>query len=148
MNKIFILLLISCCIPFFLPAQYARQLSIVTDDGIFSVSQTDDGKDMISFNITLWNDMVKGTKFVSKNLNALSKKKICIHISNKHCMHCTAGIGFRCGIFDCVNLLDRIPAIVNNENRICSIKIIQQDTATVKLIFLDKVDWYSLQNDQ
>jgi hypothetical protein len=63
-------------------------------------------------------------------------------------MHCTAGIGFRCGIFSCIGLLDRLPVKVNNENRICSVIIQKPDAFTVKIIFLDKVDWYSLQNDQ
>ncbi|MEP7164323.1 MAG: hypothetical protein ABI741_06500 [Ferruginibacter sp.] len=146
MNKI-ISTFIFCIIPVFLLAQSDGQTSILTEDGVFTVSQTVDGKDMICFNIHLWDDMVKGTKYSSKNLCTLRAKKACIEIANKNQLQCKAGAGFRCGIFDCLDPLQTIPALVNRSSRICSVIIQKQDSTTIKLIFLDIVDWQSLQID-
>ncbi len=148
MNKIVIALCVCFIIPFFLFAQYDTQTSILTEEGIFTVSHTEYGKDMVCFNVYLWNDMMKGTKYTSPNLAGLSAKKVCIQITNKKERHCRSGIGFRCGIFDQSYKLTNETTLVNGSNRICSAIIQKQDTGTVKIIFLDKVDWLSLQNDQ
>lgn len=148
MNKIIISLCVCFIIPLFLFAQYDTQTSILTEDGIFTVSHTEDGKDMICFNVYLWDDMMKGTKYTSQNLIQSSAKKVCIQMSNKKELHCRSGIGFRCGIFDQPNKLKNTVALVNSSNRICLVSIQKQDAGTIKIIFLDKVDWLSLQNDQ
>ena len=134
--------------PLFSPAQNDVQTSIITDDGIFTVSQTDDGKDMILFNIALWDDMMKGTKYVSKNPAISKPVHICIEIAGKKKMHCGAGIGFRCGIYDCNCYSNTKPVIINNTNRVCSAMIQKQDPCTMKIIFLDNMDWCSLQTGQ
>lgn len=148
MKKIVFSLCNCCIIPIFLLAQNDTQTSILTEDGIFTVSHTEDGKDMICLNVYLWDDMIKGTKYTSPNLVATSTKKVCIQIANKKVLHCRSGIGFRCGIFDHPNKLKNTGTLVNNVNRICSVSIQKQDAGTIKIIFLDKVDWLSLQNDK
>jgi hypothetical protein len=145
MNKIFIFL---CFSPFFSFAQEDIQTSILTDDGIFTVSKTKEGKDMILVNTDLWNDIVRGTKYLSENLAALPENLACIVIANKKHMLCAAGIGFRCGIFDYGKGLKPTPDLINNTNRVCSVMIQKEYSDIIKIIFLDKVDWCSLQNDQ
>ena len=147
MKKKFFALCLCCIIPLFLLAQYDTQTSILTEDGIFTVSQTADGKDMIFFHIHLWDNMVKGTKYTSDNLILFQTTRVCIQIAKKIQLHCKAGIGFRCGIFDCVNDPKKIPSKINASNRVCSATMQKTDKTTIKIIFLDKVDWLSLQND-
>ncbi len=145
MSKIFILFFVIGLLPFFLIAQTDKQTSIRTDDGVFTVSQTATGEDMVCINSVLWNEMVAGTKYCSVNLMSFRKKTICIEIANKKQLHCKAGIGFRCGIFDAGDMKKNIHNVVNHSNRICCVMIQLQDTNTVKIIFLDEVDWDSLQ---
>jgi len=147
MNKIFICLFIFYNIPTFLFAQYDNQFSIGTDDGVFTVSKTNDGKDMILFPVDIWDNMVKGTRYISRNIDVIEKERICIQLSNKKYRQCRGGIGFRCGIFNCFRP-GRLAVAVNNENRICSVMIRKPDAFTVKVVFLDNVDWYDLQSDQ
>lgn len=134
-------------IPFFTMAQHDMQTSILSDDGIFTVSQTCDGKDMILFSTALWDDMMKGTKYTSHNLAASIPVKIYIQLTNKKQWYCSAGIGFRCSVFDNTGVAESRPTLVNNDNRICSAMIQKKDAATIRLILLDKVDWNSLQNN-
>ena len=148
MSKIIIFLYAYCFIPFLLFAQGDTQTSILTEDGVFTISHTPDGKEMIFLNVYLWDDMVKGTKYTSQHLTRSSAKKICIEIANKKQGLCKTGIGFRCGIFDQPDKLINKPALVNYANRFCSAMVLKQDTYTIKIIFLDKVDWLSLQNDR
>lgn len=103
---------------------------------------------MILLDISLWNDMVTGTKFGFENKADGCTKQACIEIANRNQLHCKAGIGFRCGIFDCSRKHSLASISVNNCNRVCSVIIKKQNYYTVKIIFIDKVDWSSLQNDQ
>jgi hypothetical protein len=125
-------------------AQEDIQCSVLTDDGIITISKTCNGNDAIMLNIQAWDAMVKGTKYESANLCAVASKKACLEISNKTQNHCRSGIGFRCGIFDCNG---HMPGLVNKENRICAVDIQKQDAFTIRIIFLDKVDWISLRDD-
>lgn len=148
MFKKIICLFVSCIMTFFSFAQHDDQQSIYTEDGIFTVSKTGEGKDMIRLSISLWDDMVKGTKYNSRNLVLFKEKMFFIEIANKKQWHCNKGIGFRCGIFDRPANLKNIPATVNHANRICTATIQKQDSCTVRIIFLDNIDWDSLQNGQ
>lgn len=146
-TKIYIFLNLFCGLPLFLLAQQDMQTSIFTDDGIFTVSQTPEGKDMIFCNIEIWDKMVKGTKYTADNLSVSQAYKICFQITNKKQMHCKAGIGFSCGIFDCFNESKGPGAIVDHTNRICPVIIQKNAGKTVTIIFLKKIDWISLQNN-
>jgi hypothetical protein len=128
------------------PEQDDLHRRIETDDGTFILHKTAAGNDMISMSALQWDAMVGGTKYISQHLSFTSPRKICIEIAGKKRGQCKTGIGFSCSIFDC-GLIDRqMLCMVNNENRICSVTVIKQSNATVKIIFLDKVNWQSLQN--
>jgi len=144
MVKKYIFLCFLDLLPFFIAAQSDLQTSISTDDGVFTISQTAQGKDMILFSAALWDDMVKGTKYVSTNLASSITVKVYVEIANKKQLHCKAGAGFRCGIFDCNNKLNNNPGIIDRTNRLCSVMLQKQDDFTIKMIFLDKVDWQNL----
>ncbi len=135
-------------LPYFSFAQNDSQISIFTEDGIFTVSQTPEGKDMIFCSLKIWNDMVKGTKYMSDILSNSCTYELCIQIANKKQDHCKTGIGFRCGIFNC--LTDRMPhdRIVDARNRTCQVSIKKNMGESITIIFLNKVDWNSLQNDK
>jgi hypothetical protein len=145
MSKIIIFHFVCSLLPLFLMAQYDTQISVVTDDGLFTVSQTTTGNDMVCFPVNLWNDMVKGTKYSSENLPLFRGKIIFLEIADKKKLHCKTGVGFRCGIFDAGDEKKNFRIVVNHANRKCSVMIQLQDTNTVKIIFLDEVDWESLQ---
>ena len=145
MARLFILPFIFCLYTTFSFGQNDVQKSILTDDGIFTVSKTETGKDMLLINADLWNDMVKGTKFIFEKIAGCCPAKAFIQIANKKLCFKT-GIGFRCSITD--RTAEPCSVLVNNLNRICSVVIERQDINTVKIIFLDNVDWASLQNDQ
>ncbi len=145
MNRVLFLFLLFQITSFRGKAQNDIQTCILTEDGFFTISKNAAGNDMIMMDISLWDQMVCGTKYCSENLSNLSSVNICIQIADKRNLQCNRGIGFRCGIFDCKR---RIPLKVNNRNRICSVALQMVGCKKLKLIFLDDVDWESLQNDK
>ncbi len=147
MIRIYFFLYLIYLAPYFSFAQDDIQMSIQTEDGIFTVSQTPQGRDMIICNIKIWNDMVTGTKYISDNLSISHDYRACIYITNKKQMHCKTGIGFRCGIFDCLCESKFPDTIVDAGNRTCRVIIKKNRGGTITIIFLNKVDWISLQND-
>ncbi len=128
------------------PEQDDLQRNIQTENGTFILHKTAAGNDMILMSALQWDAMVAGTKYISQHLSFESPRKICIEIAGKQQGQCKTGIGFSCSIFDCGFFHKPFLRLVNNENRICSVTAIKQGNATVKIIFLDKVDWQSLQN--
>lgn len=147
MNRICFLLYLLLLAPYFSFAQEDTQTSFITEDGIFTVSQTPQGKDMIFCRIEIWDEMVKGTKYMSDNLSVNRTYKACIHISNKKQMNCKSGIGFRCGIFNCLHESKSHNAVIDAANRACPVTIQKNTGGTVRIVFLNKLNWNSLQND-
>jgi hypothetical protein len=147
MNRICFLLYLLFPASYFSFAQEDTQTSFITEDGIFTVSQTPKGKDMILCRVEIWDEMVKGTKYMSDYLSKDRTYKACIHISNKKQMQCKRGIGFRCGIFDCLPECKSHTAVIDAANRICPVTIQKNAGGTVTVFFLNSVNWNSLQND-
>jgi len=116
---------------------------IKTDDGSFPVFKTSKGKDMILIKRDLWNDMVFGTRYSFKHLKDTTALHACIEISSRS-SHCLGGIGFRCSIYDCASRMKENEFVVDGLNRICSVMILAYNSSTVKLIFLNRVDWADL----
>jgi hypothetical protein len=147
MKKIVAFLIVSSLISFSSHGQNDVQTSIHTSQGIFTISQTKEGKDMIVFSSRVWDQMVKGTKYVSGNIRQNTNMRVIIQIAGKGPLHCLTGIGFSCGIFDWEGTFKLDPAVVNNKNRFSDALLQMAGISAVKIIFLDKVDWNSLQND-
>lgn len=143
MRFIFLLQLIVIA-PFTGISQYDHQISIKTDSGIFSISKTMDGHDQINFPLIVWDQIAGNSKYNSIDLPA--KKSICvfIQISDKYASGCRSGIGFSCGIWDRKILLDSTSRLVNNCNRVCA-AIIERNTGSMVVTFIDIIDWNSLQ---
>lgn len=143
----YVIFYFTCLAPFFSSAQQDIQTSILTENGIMTLSQTPGGNDMVICKIDIWNKIVKGTKYTADNLSVSGAARICIQIANKKQMHCRSGIGFSCGIFDCLKEKENQTVIINNKRRICPVLVQKNTGGTVTIIFLNKVDWQSLQND-
>ncbi len=126
-----------CC-----QAQPDSQGSIHTEIGVYTISKTAKGKDMIRFSIDVWDKMQQGTRFTAANLNKMQVIRFCMEISSKEKYNCMSGIGFNCSVFDCP--VKPCPITVNDSNRFCSVMLKKTDANTVQLIFLDHVDWESL----
>ena len=133
-------------IVFYTKAQTDIQTSIITASGVFTVSKTNDGRDMILLSIACWDEMMAGTKYCSVNLPTSTERKFCMEIADKTHGLCKKGIGFGCSIFDCDTGPCLLPNRVNNENRICEVAV-RKIKGSVKIIFIDNVDWISLQNN-
>ncbi|MFT3909769.1 MAG: hypothetical protein QM737_10120 [Ferruginibacter sp.] len=133
-------------IVFYATAQPDVQTCIMAGTRIFTVSKTNDGKDQVLLSIDYWDEMMAGTKYCSYNLPASTESKFCIEIADKKYGLCKNGIGFGCSIFDCDTGPCTLPNRVNNENRICEVAV-RKMKGSVKIIFIDNVDWLSLQNN-
>ena len=118
------------------------QMSIDTDEGIVTVSKTHEGNDVINFNCSTWNEMVKGTKYTSEKLQYGKYYKVIVEISSA-AFQCNAGIGFSCSIFD-DNKIITAPVDVNNKNRFATATIRLQLPDTVTMIFIDTISWNTL----
>ena len=143
----FSILLLLLNISFHGIAQADMQTSILTEYGIMTVSKTTDGKDMICFGIAIWDEMQKGTSYTSRNLPEKSSRQFCIEIAGKHKHACRSGIGFSCSVYECPGRTNRIASIVDASNRLCSVMLQRPNRYTLLLIFLDNVNWESLQNE-
>ena len=140
--------ILSTCLSFNSLAQTDIQKNILTESGIVSVSKTGDGKDMILFTKSMWDEMQKGTRYTSGNFCPATALQFCMEITaKKNKLQCRSGIGFTCSVFDCPDRYKTQPVVIDASNRICSVMIQRPDNNTVKLIFLDKVNWESLQNE-
>lgn len=128
-------------------AQTDMQTSIMAGNQILTVSKTTDGNDMILLNITSWDAMMRGTKYCSNHLPALNEKQFCIEIADHKYGFCKTGIGFGCSVFDCPDVPCSLPNRVNNENRICAVTV-RKIKGSIKMVFIDHVDWKSLQNNK
>ncbi len=146
MKRLILIFAMLIVIVFYAKAQTDIQTSIVTANGIFTVSKTNDGRDMIMMSIACWDEMMAGTKFCSGNLPASTERKFCIEIADKKYGLCKKGIGFGCSVFDCDTGPCPLANLVNNENRICEVAV-RKIKGSVKIIFIDNVDWLSLQNN-
>lgn len=147
MKRLTLTLAMLIVIVFYATAQTDIQTSIITASGIFTVSKTNDGRDMILLSIASWDEMMAGTKYCSGNLPASTEKKFCMEIADKKYGLCKKGIGFGCSVFDCVTGPCPLPNRVNNENRICEVAV-RKIKGSVKIIFIDNVDWLSLQSNK
>lgn len=136
-----LLLMTSACYCF---SQPDKQLNIVTSAGVFAVSKNIDGKDMIMFKKEDWDKMQYGTKYTSDNLYANKPMRFCMEISNKHLFQCKSGIGFECSVFDCATTKVDLKKTVDHSNRICNVLLKKENEYTVKLIFLNTVNWNDL----
>ena len=144
--KKFLLVAVFIVLSFSAIAQNDVQISILTEEGIVTVSKNEEGKDMISVTTGYWNEIAAGTKYISGSLPFYPGRHFCFEIANKKQGICKKGIGFSCGIFECPAGFHRFPVIVNNENRLCSVTVCRSPGGTVKIIFNDKMDWQSLGN--
>ncbi len=126
------------------PAQQKIDLYFDSQHQVYFVGKTTEGKDRIIFSNQAWDKMQAGTKYVSGNLSIGMPVQFCLEISNKEKDLCRGGIGFSCSVFDCKERNGKDPAIVDRNNRICSVLLEKKDACAVALIFLDKVDWESL----
>ena len=140
-----VLLLLFTCISSYSFSQTDTQTGILTESGIVTVSKTAEGKDMILFTKAIWDEMQKGTRYTSGNLCPGTSRQFCIEIARKNKSQCRSGIGFTCSVFDCPARCNSQPVVVDASNRICSVMLQMQDNSTVQLIFLDKLNWESLQ---
>lgn len=140
-------LIISTCSSFNSFAQADLPKNILIESGIVTVSKTSDGKDMILFTKIMWDEMQKGTRYTSGNFCQATTLQFCMEITAKNKLQCRSGIGFACSVFDCPDRDKTQPIVIDASNRICSVMIQRPDNNTVKLIFLDKVNWESLQNE-
>jgi hypothetical protein len=125
-------------------AQGDQQQCIVTDVGILTVSQTVDGFDMIVLSVSVWNKMAAGTSYTSNRLNDSQSVACYIEIASKETGYCRKGIGFACSIFPCPANIAHYPLRVNDKNRFCRVLLQRDAAATVRMIFLDVVDWQDL----
>lgn len=127
-------------------AQSDLHQSILTDIGILTVSQTMDGMDMIVLPANAWNKMAVGTSFTSNRLTDSQAVTCYIEIASKEKGRCRKGIGFACSIYPCTaNAID-YPLRVNDKNRFCRVMLQRDGAASVRIIFLDEVDWQDLAN--
>ena len=117
---------------------------VVTAKGTVSVDKNDLGRDMIRFSKTEWDTMQQGTKYISSNLPVGASLEFCIEIANKHEFQCRTGVGFECSVFDCGIDANRSARIIDHSNRVCSVRLEWENDHTVKLIFLDEVQWNDL----
>ena len=137
--------ILSTCLSFNSFAQADIQINILTESGIVTVSKTGDGKDMILFTTAIWDEIQKNTKFTSNNFCEKTPLQFCIEIADKDKFQCRSGIGFSCSVFDCPERSNSKAVVVDTSNRICSVMLQRLNCDTVKLIFLDKVNWKNLQ---
>lgn len=126
-------------------AQYVIKKSINTSYGMFSISKTNNGKDKLIFKRSVWDEMQKGTMFTSDKLSNNTTIQFCIEITRKELFQCRSGIGFSCSVFNCPERKKSKPLKVDAQNRICSVLLQKVDSNTVCLIFLDEVNWKSLE---
>jgi len=126
-------------------AQHSIHKNSSTANAVFSISKTSNGKDKILFKRSVWDEMQKGTMFTSDNFLNNKPIKFCIEITNKELFQCRSGIGFSCSVFNCPERIGSQPLKVDAQNRICSVLLEKKDKYTVCLVFLDEVDWESLE---
>jgi hypothetical protein len=127
-------------------AQSDLQQSILTDLGIVTVSQTHEGLDLVILPANIWKTMASGTSCACDRLIDSQAIYCYIEIASKEKGHCRKGIGFACSIYPCpANAID-YPLRVNDKNRFCRVMLQRDGAASVRIIFLDEVDWQDLAN--
>jgi hypothetical protein len=118
------------------------QFSVLTDEGIFTVSKSKYGKDMIRFGVHAWDKFTQGTTFSSRHLQINCEKRIFIRIASRYSECCNAGIGF-CELYKEMPSLNAVDSV-----RIAEVQLVKIDGYTVQLIFLTEVDWQQLQENK
>ncbi|MEO6489543.1 MAG: hypothetical protein ABIO04_06355 [Ferruginibacter sp.] len=103
-------------------------------------------RDVVTLKASVWDEMVKGTKFTSVNLKEGSLSPVYIEIADKRFL-CQNGIGFSCSIFDRTEHTSNWQP-VNNKNRIAAANLQLAGNDRIMIYFLETVDWCSLQNDE
>ena len=127
------------CLPVEIYAQPDRQISIQTDEGIITVSQWHEGKDMIAFNEISWNCISAGTCFQSEYLPLDDTLDCFILLAAKN-SSCSGGIGFSCGLY-------KIKISVNTgmQQRLFPVKIVKKNSTTFFLLFQKELNWEKLE---
>jgi hypothetical protein len=119
------------------------QFSVMTDEGVITVSKSFDGKDMMRINVSTWDKFCRGTQFSSHHLQTGIQRRIFILIASRYSENCNEGIGI-CMIADQFNSLIGEGC---DSARIVEVLFEKIDPYTVRLIFLTDVNWQLLQDD-
>ncbi len=129
-------------------AQNGRLKKYVFIDRALIWIQSVGGKETLQIQERHWDNMTAGTKYTSEYLHLQRFKRVLIEIADQHYGACKRGIGFSCSIYDDKTPAISHPVIVNHRNRIASILLKKELHGMVTLIFLDTIDWESLQQNR
>ncbi|MBS1744035.1 MAG: hypothetical protein JST81_13460 [Bacteroidetes bacterium] len=120
-----------------------QPVAFTVNSNRFVIEKTRDGKDMIRIAVQQWDSIAAFTKYRSPGLSSAGKR-FCVEIADKRNGMCRRGIGFGCSMYDCLDTPGNLYNRVDNNNRVCAV-LVSRIGSTVQVIFLDKVDWGSLE---
>ena len=144
MNKVVFTLICQFTIAFAVAAQDVYPIKLQTDDGPMQVVKIKGGREAVFIPAAIWNNMMAGTKYTSWQLPAGSSRIVLLEVAGKKSGFCNKGIGFTCSIYDAPRFYNSIK--INSTNRICPVKLSKQNNE-IKLVFMNHMDWHSLQFD-